>query len=160
MTGSKRFIVFGLPNSGKTGRRMMGHTAFSKEAFASFRANDRVGPIQMLNLIKLHDVVRYENGDQTSGIEAYAAYGRISAPVFAALGGKIIWRGRWEFGLIGPTDESWDVCFIAEYPSVASFVEMSKNPVYRQAVAHRTAAVRDSRLIRLAPAAAGNMFSG
>jgi hypothetical protein len=32
---------------------MMGHATFSKEVFASFRSNDRDGPIQMLNLIKL-----------------------------------------------------------------------------------------------------------
>ena len=34
--------------------------------------------------------------------EAYAAYGRESGPVFARLGGKIVWRGRFELMLIGP----------------------------------------------------------
>ena len=27
-------------------------------------------------------------------------------------------------GLIGPVDEKWDICFIAEYPSVESFISM------------------------------------
>jgi uncharacterized protein (DUF1330 family) len=56
--------------------------------------------------------------------------------------------------LIGPPEERWDRCFIAQYPSVAAFVAMIRDPVYREAVKHRQAAVADSRLIRLAPGAA------
>jgi uncharacterized protein (DUF1330 family) len=78
--------------------------------------------------------------------------------VFTRLGGKIVWQGRFELMLIGPSDERWDHCFIAEYPSVGAFVEMIRDPVYREAVKHRQAAVRDSRLIRLAPLAAGKTF--
>lgn len=32
---------------------MSDHTSFSREAFAAFRADDRPGPVQMLNLIRL-----------------------------------------------------------------------------------------------------------
>ena len=46
--------------------------------------------------------------------------------------------------LIGPAAEKWDACFIAEYPSVAAFVEMIRDPVYREAVKHRQAAVLES----------------
>jgi hypothetical protein len=60
--------------------------------------------------------------------------------------------------LIGPQAERWDKCFIAEYPSVAAFVEMIRDPVYREAVKHRQAAVEDSRLIRLAPLPPGKGF--
>ncbi len=60
--------------------------------------------------------------------------------------------------LIGPAQERWDHCFIAEYPSVAAFVEMIRDPAYREAVKHRQAAVEDSRLIRTAPMAAGSTF--
>jgi hypothetical protein len=35
---------------------------------------------------------------------------------------------------------------------------MIRDPAYREAVKHRQAAVLDSRLIRLAPAALGTMF--
>jgi len=75
-----------------------------------------------------------------------------------ALGGRIVWRGKFELTLIGPTDECWDHCFIAEYPSVAAFVEMIRDPAYREAVKHRQAAVEDSRLIRLEPGEAGAAF--
>ena len=43
-------------------------------------------------------------------------------------------------------------------PSVAAFVEMIRDPVYRDAVKHRQAAVEDSWLIRLAPGTAGVGF--
>ena len=56
-------------------------------------------------------------------------------------------------------DERWDICFIAEYPDVASFVAMVRDPVYREAVKHRQAAGADSRLVRLAPQAAGAGFA-
>ncbi|NEX00157.1 DUF1330 domain-containing protein, partial [Rhodopseudomonas sp. BR0G17] len=48
--------------------------------------------------------------------------------------------------------------FIAEYPSVSAFVEMIRDPVYREAVKHRQAAVEDSRLVRLKPLKPGKGF--
>jgi uncharacterized protein (DUF1330 family) len=137
---------------------MTGHIDPTKQAFAAFRADDRSGPIHMLNLVRLRDQARYPDGRQATGAEAYAAYGRESAAVFSRLGGKIVWRGRFEQMLIGPPEERWDHCFIAEYPSVAAFVAMIRDPLYREAVKHRQAAVEDSRLIRLAPLPPGAGF--
>ena len=132
---------------------MTGHIDPSKETFAAFRANDRAGAIHMLNLVRLREQAVCPDGRAASGAEAYAAYGRESGPVFSLLGGSIVWRGKFELMLIGPADERWDLCFIARYPSVAAFVAMIRDPIYREAVKHRQAAVEDSRLIRLAPAA-------
>ena len=137
---------------------MTSHIDPSKETFARFRDDDRPGPIQMLNLVRLRDRAAYPDGREASGAEAYAAYGRESAPVFTRLGGKVIWQGRFELMLIGPAEERWDHCFIAEYPGVAAFVEMIRDPVYREAVKHRQAAVADSRLIRTAPLPVGKGF--
>jgi uncharacterized protein (DUF1330 family) len=64
------------------------------------------------------------------------------------VGGEIIWRGKPQVTLIGPTDEHWDLVFIARYPTSAAFLEMVTDPDYRNAVIHRQAAVLDSRLIR------------
>ena len=133
---------------------MMGHIDLTKDAFAIFRADDRPGPIHMLNLVRLRARAAYPDRRESTGAEAYTAYGRESEPVFSRLGGLIVWRGRFEQMLIGPPEERWDRCFIAEYPSVAAFVAMIRDPVYREAVKHRQAAVEDSRLIRLAPGAA------
>jgi uncharacterized protein (DUF1330 family) len=137
---------------------MTGFVDPTKEAFAAFRADDRLGAIHMLNLVKLRPRASYPDGREATGTEAYAAYGRESEPVFSRLAGSIVWRGRFEQMLIGPIEESWDLCFIAQYPSVAAFVFMIRDPVYRKAVKHRQAAVEDSRLIRLAPGAHGAGF--
>jgi uncharacterized protein (DUF1330 family) len=137
---------------------MTGHIDPTKEVFALFRENDREGPIQMLNLVQLRAEANYADGRKATGAEAYAAYGRESGPVFERLGGKIIWQGKFELMLIGPQSERWDHCFIAEYPSVQAFVDMIRDPAYREAVKHRQAAVEDSRLIRCAPRKAGLGF--
>ena len=130
----------------------------TKETFAAFRQNDREGPIHMLNLVRFREKAAYPDGRDVTGVQAYAAYGNGSYPVFSKLGGRIVWRGSFELMLIGPGEEAWDECFIAEYPSVSAFVEMIRDPAYREAVKHRQAAVLDSRLIRMAPAEAGTGF--
>jgi uncharacterized protein (DUF1330 family) len=137
---------------------MAGHVDPTKEAFANFHADNRPGPIHMLNLVKLRAQAAYPDGRRATGAEAYAVYGRESEPVFARLGGSIVWRGAFEQMLIGPTEERWDLCFIAQYPTVDAFVAMIRDPTYREAVKHRQAAVGDSRLIRLAPGAVGVGF--
>jgi len=139
---------------------MTGHIDPTKEVFAQFRDNNRPGPIHMLNLVRFRDRAVYPDGRVATGAEAYAAYGRESGPVFSRLGGRIVWRGDFELTLIGPRDEKWDECFIAEYPSVEAFVSMIRDPAYREAVKHRQAAVLDSRLIRMAPAKPGAGFGG
>ena len=140
--------------------QMTGFVDPTKETFKQFRENDRPGPIHMLNLVRFRDEAAYPDGRKATGAEAYAAYGRESFPVLSRLGGRIVWRGNFELMLVGPETEQWDECFIAEYPSVAAFVEMIRDPVYREAVKHRQAAVLDSRLVRMQPAEAGTGFGG
>ncbi len=137
---------------------MTGFIDPTKEAFAAFRAADREGPIHMLNLVRLRERAAYPDGRSASGAEAYAAYAtREPARLQQARRHNRLER-RFELMLIGPPEERWDRCFIAQYPSVAAFVAMMRDPVYREAVKHRQAAVLDSRLIRLSPAPAGTGF--
>ena len=84
----------------------MGHIDPTKEVFAQFKANDRPGPIHMLNLVRLRAQAAYPDGRKATGAEAYAAYGRESGPVFERLGGRIVWQGRFELMLIGPPRRS------------------------------------------------------
>lgn len=137
---------------------MSGHIDPTRETFALFREMDRPGPIHMLNLLRFREMAAYEDGTQSTGRDAYTAYSRESAPILQRLGGRQVWLGVPELTLIGPQDEAWDMAFIAEYPSVAAFVEMLRNPDYRRAVRHRQAAVADSRLIRLNPMPPGAAF--
>lgn len=130
-----------------------------RERFEAFKNLPRDKPIMMLNLLRFRNKAVYENDRELSGVEAYAAYGRETAPVFRRVGGKIIWRGKPEIMLIGPKDKDWDLIFVAYYPTADSFIEMITDPDYRIAVKHRqAAAVLDSRLIRMAEAAEGDDF--
>ncbi len=137
---------------------MVGHIDPTREKFGAFRALPEEGPVHMLNLIRLRDRAEYADGREASGAQAYAAYGRESGEVFRGVGGSIAWTGDFRLMLIGPDTERWDICFIAEYPSAAAFVAMVKDRQYQKAVIHRQAAVADSRLIRMAPKAAGAGF--
>jgi uncharacterized protein (DUF1330 family) len=137
---------------------MSNHVDPSKEQYAHFKSLSRQGPIHMLNLVRLRERAQYPDGREATGSEAYRAYAEASGPVFARVGGKQYWVGRFECTLIGPHDERWDRVFIAEYPGYGAFVEMLADPVYREAVKHRQAAVQDSRLIRLEPSPPGARF--
>jgi uncharacterized protein (DUF1330 family) len=135
----------------------------SRENFNAFKALPRNTPIHMLNLVQYRERALYPEGHShahmnLTGAQAYAEYGRTSEAIFARVGGKTLWRGRMEAMVTGPTSETWDNAFIAQYPSAAAFLEMVTDPAYRLAVVHRQAAVLTSRLIRMAPAEAGKGF--
>lgn len=127
--------------------------------FDGFKALPRDKPIHMFNLVRFLDQAAYPAehelaGKDLTGAEAYANYGRESGPIFQRVGGTIVWRGRMEAMVIGPDDKQWDAMFIAAYPNSGAFMEMVTDPVYRQAVVHRQAAVATSRLIRCDPGSA------
>jgi len=135
------------------------HIDPERAQFDAFKALPRDTVIHMLNLVRFRDRAAYpadhplaEQG--LSGAEAYAHYGRDSGPVFQRLGGRIVWRGTMEAMVIGPEGEVWDAVFVAEYPNSGAFMAMVTDPVYREAVVHRQAAVETSRLIRCAPGSA------
>lgn len=137
---------------------MTGHVDPDRERFAIFKSLPQDQRIHMLNLVRLRETARYEDGTMVTGKEAYAAYARDSGPIFQRLGGRIVWSGSFDMVLIGPQEEYWDICFIAEYPSGAAFISMLRDEGYRAAVKHRQAAVLDSRLIRMRPNAARGVF--
>jgi uncharacterized protein (DUF1330 family) len=132
------------------------HIDPSPENFAAFKALPRDMPIHMLNLLRFREHAAYPEGHShadkaLSGAQAYAEYGRTSAPIFTRVGGNIVWRGHMEAMVIGPSDKYWETSFIAAYPDAGAFLEMVTDPEYRIAVVHRQAAVLTSRLIRFAP---------
>lgn len=134
------------------------HVDPERDQFDAFKDLPRDQPILMLNLIRLRDRANYEDGRLATGLEAYSAYGRESAPIFQRLGGDIVWRGKPTLVLIGPRDERWDLAFIARYPTAGAFLAMVTDDDYRQAVKHRQAAVADSRLIRMSETEPGSTF--
>ncbi len=137
---------------------MDAHIDPTRERFGLFKTLPADRPIHMLNLVRLRPEATYPDGRKATGREAYQAYARESGPVFTRLGGVQIWIGRPELTLIGPESERWDIAFIAQYPSGVAFVNMLRDPAYREAVKHRQAAVADSRLIRMEPGRPGAVF--
>ena len=134
------------------------HIDPEREQFDAFKALPRDTVIHMLNLVRFKETATYPDGhvlagQGLTGAEAYRHYGADSGPVFQRVGGRVVWSGTMEAMVIGPAGEHWDAVFIAEYPGSAAFMEMVTDPVYREAVIHRQAAVETSRLIRCAPKA-------
>lgn len=131
--------------------------------FQAFKDLPRDQPIAMLNLLLYRDHAYYPKahehaGKDWSGRRAYAEYGKTSGPIFARVGGTIVWRGAFQTVVTGPDDRRWHDGFIAQYPTAAAFFTMIKDPNYQRAVVNRTAALVDSRLIRFAPGEAGEGF--
>ena len=127
-----------------------------REAWEVFKGLPRGEPIQMLNLVRLRPRADYpadhpDHGKDRTGLDAYRAYGRTTAHIFARVGGRQVWAGRPQVMVTGPASANWDIAFIAEYPSADAFIAMVRDPEYRELVKHRTAGVADSRLLRLEP---------
>lgn len=142
---------------------MTGSIDPTRPQFDAFKALPRDRPIHMLNLVRLRALADYppdhaNHGQGMTGLDAYRAYGRTTAHVFARVGGRQIWAGKPDVVLTGPADERWDLAFIAEYPSAGAFLAMVTDPGYREHVKHRQAAVEDSRLIRMDPIEPGEGF--
>ena len=134
-----------------------------RQAWEVFKSLPTDTPIQMLNLVRLRPMADYpadhpDHGQGKTGLDAYRTYGRTSAAIFARVGGRQIWAGKPQVMVTGPQDEAWDLAFIAEYPSSQAFIEMVRDPDYREFVRHRTAGVADSRLLRLEPVTPGDGF--
>ena len=131
--------------------------------FQAFKDLPRDEPIHMLNLLLYRDKAEYPEGHEHagkgwSGRRAYEEYGKTSGPIFAGVGGSIVWRGAFQTMVTGPDIREWHDGFVAQYPNSAAFFEMIKNPDYQKAVVNRTAALVDSRLIRFKPGEVGGNF--
>ena len=128
-----------------------------RAAWDIFKSLPKDQPIHMLNLIRLRARADYppghpDHGRVISGREAYHEYGRRIAPHLARLGSRQVWAGAPQVMVTGPASEAWDLAFIVEYPGSQAFIDMVRDADYRaNVVPHRTAAVADSRLLRLKP---------
>lgn len=122
--------------------------------FAGFMELPDGYPIDLLNLVLYRERALYpaghpQAGQGLSGAEAFRLYTAQSFPSFAEVGGEIVWAGRMEGMLIGPVTEDWSAAFVARYPSATAFLKSVAHPDYKEAVVHRQAALKTSRLIRL-----------
>ncbi|MCR8723849.1 DUF1330 domain-containing protein [Frigidibacter sp. ROC022] len=120
------------------------------------------GPILMLNLLRFRAEADYAATPQlapeapVSGAEAYGRYSREITPLLEATGGAVIFEAEGGGWFIGPEAEHWDRVLIVRQASLQSFFAFAGDPAAQTALAHRTAALADSRLL---PMAAGLPFT-
>ncbi|MDH4105996.1 MAG: DUF1330 domain-containing protein [Gammaproteobacteria bacterium] len=112
-------------------------------------------PLVMINLLRYREHAVYPPGTDAapcSGEAAYARYARSALGFVAGVGGRVVWRGKAQAMVLGPSSERWDDALLVEYPSREAFLKMIASPDYRAITIHRTAALEDSRLIATLPA--------
>lgn len=114
-----------------------------------------VGPVVMLNLVRLREIADYSASPElapssaVSGAEAFDRYIHHTLPYLKESGGEVLLLARGGAFFIGPEHERWDIAMIVRQSSVASFVAFASNAEYLAGLGHRTAAIEDSRLLPL-----------
>jgi uncharacterized protein (DUF1330 family) len=127
------------------------------ESARALFARGVVGPVVMLNLLRLRDRADYSDHPALappapiSGAEAYERYMAHAMPFLTASGGEVLFYGEGGGFLIGPPGERWDRALIVRQRSVESFMAFAQNKAYLAGLGHRTAAIEDSRLLPLMP---------
>lgn len=124
---------------------------------ARFFGSPGDGPVVMLNLLRFRDRADYSQAPKlepeggASGAEAYALYMEQIEPLLVASGGELLFAGRADAFLIGPSDETWDFAMLVKQASKASFLAFASDPKAQKIARHRAAAICDSRLLPLWP---------
>ena len=112
-------------------------------------------PVTMLNLLKFWDVADYSGTPKfapttpISGAAAFQLYVDHTLPFLKESGGELLYMGRGGPWFIGPEAERWDLAMLVRQSSIASFIAFASNTAYAAGLAHRTAAIEDSRLLPL-----------
>src|SRR4051812_9811950 len=125
----------------------------TRESFkALFERVPAEGRVMMLNLLAFRETADDAPGAPArSGKAAYAAYSEAVAPLLARVGAHVYLMAPALHSVIAPAGEVWDEMLLVEYPSRDAFAAMIQLPEYQAIVHHRTAALRDARLIATAP---------
>ena len=130
----------------------------TQEAGRDFIMRKIESDIIMLNLLRFREVADYSASPELmpekpiSGKEAYQRYIDHTLPFLKESGGEIVLMGEGGKYLIGPADERWDTVLLVRQSSVESFLAFESNQEYLKGIGHRTAALKDSRLLPIVEA--------
>ena len=122
----------------------------SKEAIEEARKNHNDGkPIIQINLLSYRKTAKYEDGNLNtiSGEEAYKKYAKVAIKAVSKVGGRLLWYSKVRLTMVGPDINQWDDVGIVTYPNLDKFIEMIDFDWYKEAIYHREAGLRDTRLI-------------
>lgn len=109
------------------------------------------GKIVILNLLKFKSKAHYVDSTQSqknlTGKEAFKKYTDNTLEELENVGSRILFYGASNRFLIGPESEKWDAVLLVEHQSVQTFMSFAQSKAYLDNVKHRTAALKDSRLL-------------
>lgn len=127
----------------------------TQESGRAYFSRGITGSVVMLNLLRFRAVADYSSAPQLapaspiSGEAAYQLYMEHTLPFLRQSGGEVIFFGHGGPFLIGPSNERWDAAILVRQASADSFLQFASNESYLSGLAHRTAALEDSRLLPL-----------
>lgn len=125
----------------------------SQEAAVALMRRGIPGPVVMLNLLRFREVADYAATPDLapespiSGEMAFRRYIDHTLPLLRANGGELLFMGHGGPFLIGPPGEGWDMVMLVRQASVEAFLGFAQDEAIIAGVGHRTAAIRDSRLL-------------
>lgn len=121
------------------------------EQIQAFFASPVDGPFVMVNLLKFHEVARYEDDPtiEITGREAYEIYGAEVTALVERLGGRLVYDGEVTGIILGEVEEMWDHVALVEYPSHEAFTAMLMSPEWAAIERHRVAGLAGQLNIRV-----------
>ncbi len=111
------------------------------------------GEVIMLNLLKFKEIADYSEfphlqiHQDISGERAYELYMQNTLPFLKKAGSELLFQGKCNAFLIGPQTEKWDLMLLVKHASKEAFLKFASNEDYLKIAGHRTAALKDSRLL-------------
>ena len=127
----------------------------TQEAGRDLFMRNIVGPVVMLNLLRFRAVADYSAAPDLrpdapiSGGAAFDRYIDFTLPFLRKSGGELLLLAHGGPFLIGPAEARWDKAMLVRQASVRAFMAFANDRKYLVGLAHRTAALEDSRLLPL-----------
>lgn len=126
------------------------------ESGRRFFASNIQGEVIMLNLLRFREWADYSHSpascpsSKISGEQAFDCYITLALPCLRKTGGDLLLLGKCDHFLIGPYDERWHRVMLVKQKSKEVMLSMTNDAEYMTSLAHRTAALEDSRLLPIA----------
>jgi uncharacterized protein (DUF1330 family) len=109
------------------------------EQIAALMARPADEPVVMINLLQFRP---------DGGRQSYIRYIQEVTPHLQRVGGTVRYAGESPTRVIGEGEKPWwEAIIVVEYPTVAAFIDMVTNEVYRKVHEHRAAGLDRGDLI-------------
>ena len=127
-----------------------GATEPSEEQLRTLLSSNLEGPLHFVNFLAFKEAADYPAGHELAdahltGMEAYDKYGAVAFAHIVKRGGRIVAMNNVEQQLIG-SSRTWHRIATVEYVNAAAFIEMIRDPDYKDALVHRDAGLEATEL--------------